>query len=244
MIDLYQFPRAFGIANLSPFCMKVEAFLRIADLPFRIVEISDLRTAPKAKLPFIRDNGILISDSEFIIDYVETKWEFQVDGHLDSYQRAIHHALSRTLEEHLYWALLYSRYFEESNWQLLKEHLFGEIPPPVSTLKAQRLRNAIKKQLQHHGLGRHSAAELYRKADKDIEALASLLGNRSWFGGDYISKLDLSAVAFLSNALIDVMPSPLATSVQRFDNLVAYRQRVEQAIFADLQEPSQEVPLV
>ena len=37
MIDLYQFTPAFGHANLSPHCMKVEAFLRISELPFQII---------------------------------------------------------------------------------------------------------------------------------------------------------------------------------------------------------------
>lgn len=36
MIKLYQFEPAFGLANASPFCMKLETYLRMADLPFEI----------------------------------------------------------------------------------------------------------------------------------------------------------------------------------------------------------------
>ena len=38
MIDLYQFSPAFDVPNLSPFCMKLEAFLRVCNIPFQIIE--------------------------------------------------------------------------------------------------------------------------------------------------------------------------------------------------------------
>lgn len=234
MIDLYQFPRAFGIANLSPFCMKVEAFLRIADIPYQIMEVKDLRLAPKGKLPFIRDNGIAVSDSEFIMDYLQSKHEFEVDGHLASRQRVLHHALSRMLDEHFYWALMYSRWLEPQNWQILKQHLYGHIPPPVSTIMAKKSQDTMRKQLHNQGLGRHNAEEVYRKAGKDIEALANSLGSQSWFGGDYLSRLDLSVLAYLSNALLAELPSPLTEKIQQHENLLDFQQRAEQAIFADL----------
>lgn len=236
MIDLYQFPRAFGIANLSPFCMKVEAFLRIADIPYQVTEVNDLRLAPKGKLPFIRDNGVAVSDSEFIMDYLQSKHEFEVDGHLGSQQKVVHHALSRMLDEHFYWALMYNRWLEPQNWQILKQHLYGHIPPPISTVMAKKAQDSMRRQLRYHGLGRHSAEEIYRKAGKDIHALAQTLGSQNWFGGDYISRLDLSALAYLSNALLEKMPSPLSDKIQQYGNLIEFQQRAEQAVFAELTE--------
>lgn len=241
MIDLYQFPRAFGVANLSPFCMKVEAFLRIADIPYQVIETNDLRLAPKGKLPFIRDNGIAVSDSEFIMDYLQSKHGFEVDGHLDTRQKVLHHALSRMLDEHLYWVLMYSRYIEPKNWQTLKQHLYGHIPPPVSTVLAKKTQDSMQRQLYAQGLGRHNAEEIYRKAGKDIEALAYALGSQSWFGGDYISRLDLAAIAYLSNALLRKLSSPLTEKIQRYENLLEYLQRAESAVFPDFMELNSEI---
>lgn len=234
MIDLYQFPRAFGIANLSPFCMKIEAFLRIADIPYQIMEVNDLRLAPKGKLPFIRDNGVAVSDSEFIMDYLQSKHEFEVDGHLDSRQKMVHHALSRMLDEHFYWALMYSRWIEPQNWQTLKQHLYGHIPPPISTVMALKAQDTMRRQLRSQGLGRHSSEEIYRKAAKDIDALALMLGGQEWFGGHYISRLDLSVLAYLSNALLKEMPSSIGERIKQNSNLLEFQQRAEQAIFSDL----------
>lgn len=231
MIDLYQFTPLFNVPNLSPFCMKVEGFLRIADIPFQIINSNDPRTAPKGKLPYIRDNGISIGDSELIMDYLESKLDFQVDGHLDSQQRATHHAFVRMLDEHLYWALVYSRWIEEHNWHTLRDRMFAEIPPPISTFIGYRLRRQIQQQLHAHGMGRHNREEIYGKAAKDLTQLSALLGDHRWFGGDYISRLDLTAVGYLANIMIAEMPSLLSDSVKKHGNLETWYVRALRIIY-------------
>ena len=37
MIKLYQFNPAWGLPNPSPFCMKVETYLRMVGLPYEVV---------------------------------------------------------------------------------------------------------------------------------------------------------------------------------------------------------------
>ena len=54
-IKLFQFPRMFAIPNLSPFCCKLETWLRIAGIPYETVDTPDPRKGPKGKLPFIED---------------------------------------------------------------------------------------------------------------------------------------------------------------------------------------------
>ena len=50
MIKLVQFPPAFGLPNASPFCMKLETYLRMAGLPFELNNKGDVMKAPKGKL--------------------------------------------------------------------------------------------------------------------------------------------------------------------------------------------------
>ena len=52
-IELYQFAPAFGLPNASPFCMKMETWLRMAGLPFTIPapNFSHFGKAPKGKMP-------------------------------------------------------------------------------------------------------------------------------------------------------------------------------------------------
>jgi len=53
MIKLFQFAPAFGLPNASPFCMKLETYLRMAGLPFELVNSGDVMKAPNHKLPYI-----------------------------------------------------------------------------------------------------------------------------------------------------------------------------------------------
>ena len=67
MITLRQFPPALGLPNASPFCLKLELYLRMAGLPYRNRYTLELHRAPKGKLPWIDDDGIAMADSGLII---------------------------------------------------------------------------------------------------------------------------------------------------------------------------------
>src|SRR5262249_24562064 len=106
MIRLYQFRPAFGLPNPSPFCMKAETYLRMTGLEYECPR-ADLRRAPKGKLPYIDDEGTLVSDSSFIIDHLKRKYGDPLDARLDAAARATALALQRLVEENTYWAVVY-----------------------------------------------------------------------------------------------------------------------------------------
>ena len=70
MIKLYQYLPAFGLPNASPFCMKLETYLRMAGLPFEapVVSLRELGRAPKGKMPYIEDGVRIPADSTFIME--------------------------------------------------------------------------------------------------------------------------------------------------------------------------------
>src|SRR5258708_14624876 len=88
-IKLFQFPRMFAIPNLSPFCCKLETWLRIARIPYEVVDTPDPSKGPKGKLPFIEDDGVRIADSSCIIDHLARTRDVDPDARLDAGQRAI-----------------------------------------------------------------------------------------------------------------------------------------------------------
>lgn len=67
MITLFQFPAAFNVPNASPYCLKLETWLRLAGLEYQVKVVSDPRKAPKGKLPYVRIEGEAIGDSEIVI---------------------------------------------------------------------------------------------------------------------------------------------------------------------------------
>ena len=71
MITLYQFPPAWGLPNASPFCMKVETYLRMCNLPYTTVNVLNPAKGPKGKLPYITDGSNIVADSGLILDYLK-----------------------------------------------------------------------------------------------------------------------------------------------------------------------------
>ena len=90
MITLYHYGDTFGF-DPSPFCLKMEAYLRLAGLPFE-KRRADVRKAPKGQFPYIEDNGKTVADSRVIIDYLKATYGDPLDGHLTTLEKADQHA--------------------------------------------------------------------------------------------------------------------------------------------------------
>src|SRR3990172_181027 len=196
MITLYQFPPACGLPNISPFCMKVEVYLRMARLPYQTAIVS-MRKAPKGKAPHIEDNGRILAESGFIIDYLKATYGDSLDAWLSAEQRATAHALRRMMEENMYWAVLYSRWFEDRNWEKVRKVFFGGLPVPLRSFIPFLVRANMKKALWGHGIGRHRREEIYALGRSDITALAEFLGTKAYFLVDRPRSLHATAYAFL-----------------------------------------------
>ncbi len=61
MIRLYGFGSASGLPDFSPFVLKTMLLLRLAGLDY-VVDHSGLQRAPKGKLPYIDDDGVIVAD--------------------------------------------------------------------------------------------------------------------------------------------------------------------------------------
>jgi len=98
MITLYQFPSAWGLPNASPFCMKVETYLRMCNLPYTTVNVLNPAKGPKGKLPYITDGSNVVADSGLILDYLKKTHGDVLDARLGSVERAQALAWQRLLE--------------------------------------------------------------------------------------------------------------------------------------------------
>ncbi len=115
MITLFGFGPAFGLPDPSPFVMKTEVQLKMAGLPYRW-ERAAPPSAPKGKIPYIEDEGVLIADSTFIRLHIETAYGIDFDRRLSPEQKAMAWAAERVLEDHIYFALLQARWMDDANF--------------------------------------------------------------------------------------------------------------------------------
>lgn len=230
MITLYQFKPGFGLPNLSPFCMKVEVYLRMAGLPYQTALV-DLRKAPKGKAPYIDDNGRLIADSGFIIEYLKASHGDSLDGWLSAEQRAVALAFTRLLDEHLYWVGIYTRWLDDSNWPKVRDAFFSDLPAPLRWIIPPLARASLRRQCWGHGMGRHRHEEILELGWRDLEAVANQLGNRAYFMGEQPSSIDATVYAYLANFLWAPFDSPLVGRAKALPQLEAYCKRMKARYF-------------
>ena len=180
MIRLYQYEPAFGLPNASPFCMKLETYLRMAQLPFVAPQITwrEIGRAPKGKLPYVCDGDTVLADSTLVIDYLKATYGDPLDAWLSAEQRAVALAFQRLLEENLYWALLHSRWIEPQGWAMTQAAFFGALPVPLRWIIPPLARRGMRHQLRGHGMGRHTTQEIHAIGQRDITALADIWATR------------------------------------------------------------------
>ncbi|MBD2460286.1 glutathione S-transferase N-terminal domain-containing protein [Oscillatoria sp. FACHB-1407] len=110
MLTLYTTPSLWGLPSISPACMKLETWLRMAQIPYQRNQDLDLSLAPKGKIPFIEDRGEFIGDSTLIVQRLQQRTGIDLDRTLTPEQQAIALAFRRMLKEHTYWGLVQIRY--------------------------------------------------------------------------------------------------------------------------------------
>jgi glutathione S-transferase len=234
MITLYQFDPAFGLPNASPFCMKMETYLRMAALPFEAPpsKMQHIMKAPKGKMPYINDGGKIVADSSLIIDYLKQTYGDKLDSWLSAEQKATALAYQRLMEEHVYWAVVYTRWVEPAGWALTKAAFFETMPAPFKWFVPTLARRDLVKSLHSHGMGRHSQAEIHALGMRDITALADFLADKPYFMGTEPCSLDATAYAFLANLVWPPIDSPLKQHALKYPQLVAYCERMRSRYYA------------
>ncbi len=226
MIKLHQFPLVWG-RNVSPFCLKLETWFKLAKLPYETVASLNPSRGPKGKLPFIEDeDGTRVADSSLIIDYLKRTRGLDPDYGLTPEQQASALALQRLFEDHFSFVLMHSRWLDPVGWAALQDSFFVGIPPGIRQVAGIVVRRRIRAALHAQGLGRHGQDELYAMGRADLQAVATQLGNRPYFFGDQPTTLDAIAYGCLANLLL----VPIETELKRiglgFDNLRLFCERL------------------
>ncbi|HEV3175349.1 MAG TPA: glutathione S-transferase family protein [Stellaceae bacterium] len=231
MIKLIQFPRAFGLPNPSPFCIKVEVLLKMAGLAYECEFVANPGKGPKGKLPAIMDDGELIGDSEIIRWHLERKYGVDFDKGLAPGERAIGHAFARMAEERTNWVVVYSRWIEDANWPVFRDTLFRGMPGVVRRLIGPQIRKRVGRMLRAQGLGLHTRDEIYAMAVADVEAIGAQLGTKPFLLGPEPTSVDAAVWPAIIGVLVPPPESPLKQAIQRHPALVEYAERMRARFF-------------
>ena len=234
MIELFQFGPAFNLPSPSPFCIKLELLLKMAQIPYANRYDADVRKAPKAKLPYVVIDGIKsIADSELILRHLKKSGLFTLDDRLTDTQAAQSVAITRLAEDHLYWLMVDSRWLNDDVWSLLKNTFFAGLPPVLNSIIPAQVRKQVRKTLYAQGLGRHNRDELEYFAKQDLAALAGMLGDRNYMMGDRLCSVDATVYGILACICFPDFDTPLKTAARNHSNLLAYCERITEEFFPE-----------
>lgn len=233
-ITLHQPPtRAWGTPNLSPFCIKLETYLRIAEIPYKLGKFSR-GDAPKGKVPYVRMDDRLLGDSHLVIEELEKRLAAEgkpaLDAGMSARDKAIAQVVRRTLEEAFYFVGVYLRWDANDGYAEMAREFKKFVPGFVLPL----VRRAQRKKLHEQGTGRHSFDEVMRLGVADMDAIAELLGDQPFLVGDKPRTVDCTLHAFLEAVVPFPVDNPVKKCVAGHANLMSYRTRIRERWWKDL----------
>jgi hypothetical protein len=188
---------------------------------------------PKGKLPWIDDDGTAVADSGLIIDYLKRKYGDPLDAGLDpNRQRALALAITRLIEEHLYWTVLYDRWIAPQGWEMTRAGFFGTLPWPLrmivplgrTTWHSRRIAGTwhgppCTRTDSRPGHGRRRRAGEPARTSRIISSAPRP------------TSVDAIATAFLANILMVPLETPIKAAAAGHANLVAYCRRMARQYF-------------
>jgi glutathione S-transferase len=233
-IRLFAFGTGWGVPfnTSAPFPLKLEAWLRMAGIPYEFVVANDPNKGPKGKCPWIEIGTERMGDSALIIEFLEQRFGINIDAHLDAQQRALAVSVQRMLEEHYHQCFEHQLFFGRGAEERLQEFA-ATMPIPLRWLVPTVLKRTFTKQLHARGMGRHSEEVIIAQGKSDLDALSVLLGNQPYFLGDQPSSIDACVFGFLGVSLYVDGDNPLYQYGASIENLMRYCERMRARYFPE-----------
>merc|ERR1712158_271072 len=242
MVYLFQFTRSPQIPSISPFCLKLESWLKLHGIKYQNVDHKCKFRSKKGLLPFIELNGEEIADSNIVIETLSKKFEKEMPAELSQDQKNVQHAMIAMVENHLHWTTVYWRSKDVDNilkgYKLNLQTAIGS-KAPASILnfyfKYTFCRKGLKK-VRANGMGVHTPEEIENFGKKDLLTLSEMLGEKEFFFGDEPAMLDM--VVFSHVAQLVMVDKEFSCPLRDYleadcKNLVGLVNRMKDRCWAD-----------
>lgn len=216
MITVHQFPPGCGLpVSFSPFCAKLEAYLRLTGRAYTTVA-ADPRKSPNKALPYATlPDGSVLADSGAIIARLEAEGPALGTG--DAARE-----LQEAAEVALYHACLHARFTDPEGWREQRKNFEPFIPWLVRPVVMRAIRSSQIKKAAAHGF---SGPGDYGKAIDVARRIATALGDRPFLAGDRPAVADCAVWAQVTANAYTPVPNPLRAAVRESSTLTAYIER-------------------
>lgn len=235
VVYLGTYPREMTkqVPNLSPYCVKVETWLRMHHIEYEVFPAR--RRSRKNSTPYIFFNGKEYSDSNFIIDFLTDYFKLDPTDGLSPEMQGVARAYGKMVDENTSWTYMLYRFV----WH---QPSFARVFRPqgpwfLSEILRRNIGRYIKEKAIYHGIGRNTPEEIEEIARRDLRAISNWLGKKNFFMGDKATKVDATIFGHLCQVAYVDMPYP-HKKIMRDDypNLLDYLDRVKSEYWSDWEE--------
>lgn len=226
-VILHQLPRGPYAPSISQFVVKLETYLRMTKIPY--MNVHGHTPGTKGKYPWIEYNGEELADSEFIIEYLNTKLGVNLDKTFSRRDIGTARAFQKMLEENTFWAVTLDRWYYDKECRGLRL-------VKVSRIKIYFLQRLVKRSTYYHGIGRHSQEEVLRILDCDLRSLSDFIGTNKFLLGDEPCQADAAVFGQLSQIYWHSFGNKSYTYLKRYKNLLDYCVRMKERFWPDWDE--------
>lgn len=223
-----------GISDDSPYVSRVEAYLRLIQVPYIKKESQGLMENPRGKVPFANIQGQMVDDSSTIIETLQNAYEVKVDANLSQEDLAKGHLIRQVLFGSLYWVLLHQKFETEFGRKTFQKNVAAKFPPVIRYLICALVFRNMHACLYGSGVGRMSHAMICQKGQADLRCLSQLLGNKKYFFGNKATSYDSDVYCWLVMLFYDdaQKANPWTLDIQKeCPNLVEHVHRMRALLY-------------
>lgn len=232
-VYLYQFKRTPFLPNVSPFCLKLETWLRAKNIAYEVRDTL-MGRSKYGLLPFVELNGEQLADSQLILLALQKHFGAR-DLNLSQEQFGFARALDRLADGHTFYLLVK---FKFDHARELMGGMMAGVPaclkPLLIPLMAWMMRRRMMARV-HTALGNFTDQEFCDLLDEDLAAYKRALGNKPFLFGDAISYADCTLFGQLATTYYLPIRTYFKEVMKRPENkvLVDYLERMKETLWND-----------
>jgi hypothetical protein len=197
MIMLSQSGRLPRLPGASPFCIKLESWLRLAGLPYTLMEADDRQGVSKRSLPrVISETGRSMDGLRRVMQHVRSEARTDPDAWLTTDERVFSQAVGHLYADWLVPAMVWLGWVEEESWPGLRA-IYA--PPEGQSLPVHLdpLREHLNLRICELALREEERERVTELVVREVESLTDFLGSKPFFFGDQPSSVDCTVFALL-----------------------------------------------
>lgn len=236
MLKLYSSSRYEGVlGGASPFIYKLEAWLRLANLPYETViktPVTLMDSAPRGTVPYVELDGEIVGDSHHIIDRLKAQHNDPLDdARLTSAQHAQGHLIQALFEYEMYYILAHDRWVS-GDYKTYGQFFFADVSEEDRDAVIEDFHKFIEQKCIEWKVGRFELEIIHDMFRKNLEVLADSFGEGPWLFGENPTTYDAGLFGQLASVVHFPITNPCVLISREHPSLVQYCDMARDAFLA------------